>query len=476
MRKFQNLECRKRRDVLSLFGGRGIKKLTHATPNLPDSTTTRMNTLNLNQNQSPMTNTVYSELIRRFPASADLLSYLKSAEGGRLSVRTPPDAEGASESEKPYVVISYDKGTANMDVPHVEYFRSVVWDTVKNRPVSAAPSRGRAFSTASACDGPWVVEDFVDGIMLNMFWDGMWRLASRTNLDAKVGFYGKRSFAELFWETADAMSLNKDNLNTSRVYSWVLQHPSERIVVALPNGKPKLFLVEESELKENGDQVVFRDVDLAFREFQPTRHAVTTLDEVNAHVESWGKNAGYLWQGVVLKNLPADGKQPTRWKLRTEKYETARKLRGNQSKLPFLWLERFKERKLTAYLAIYSEEDTAANAVIESFKACTKELHRLYDDVYRKKLYPLGKAPQKYRKLLWEIHLDRKGAYFPHVREFMNGQDTARKLWLVNYEARYGATGTPALPASPPQEEDTVTIDADAPVASSKEPDYEVVD
>jgi len=432
-----------------------------------------MNTLNQNQDQNPMTNTVYADLIRRFPSSAALLTYLKSAEGGRLSVRTPLATDTETAVASPFVVISYDKGTANMDLPHVEYFRSVVWNTETNRPVSAAPSRGRVFSAATASDGPWVVEDFIDGIMLNMFWDGKWRIASRTNLDAKVGFYGKRSFADLFWETTEAMSLNKDNLNTARVYSWVLQHPTERIVVSLPNGKPKLFLVEVSEFTESGDQVVFRDVDLAFREFQPTRHALKTLDEVKVHVESWGRNAGYLWQGVVLKNLPAPGLQPRRWKLRTEKYETARKLRGNQSKLPFLWLERFTERKLTAYLTVYPEEDVAANAVVESFKACTKELHRLYDDVYRKKLYPLREAPQKYRKLLWEIHQDRKGAYFPHVRDFMNGQDTARKLWLVNYEARYGS-GSSANAA--PAEEETVTIEAETPVVPQVETDYDVVD
>lgn len=429
-----------------------------------------------------MKNTVYSDMISRFPAAADLLAYLKSAEGGRLSVRASPNAEPVAN---PLVVISYDKGTANMNIPHVEYFRSVVWNTETNRPVSAAPSRGRVFSSATASDGPWLVEDFVDGIMLNMFWDGAWRLASRTNLDAKAGFYGKRSFAELFWETADAVSLNKDNLNTSRVYSWVLQHPTERIVVNLPNGKPKLFLVEVSEFKENGDQLVFRDGDLAFREFQPTRHSLNTLEEVKAHVAAWGRNAGYLWQGVVLKNLPsasAAAANPIRWKLRTEKYETARVLRGNQSKLPFLWLERFTEHKLTAYLAVYPEEEEAANEVVESFKACTKELHRLYEEVYRKKMYPLGKAPQKYRKLLWEIHAVRKGAYFPHVRDFMNGQDTARKLWLVNYEVRYGpapssaAAALPASPASPVQEkeEETVTIEADAPVPQTQ--DYDIVD
>jgi hypothetical protein len=68
--------------------------------------------------------------------------------------------------------------------------------------------------------------------------------------------------------------------------------------------------------------------------------------------------------------------------------------------------------------------------------------------VYRKKELPLGQAPQKYRKLLWDAHQANKGAYFPHLRQFMNEQDTARKLWLVNYATRYeSAAAEPILAA-----------------------------
>jgi hypothetical protein len=73
----------------------------------------------------------------------------------------------------------------------------------------------------------------------------------------------------------------------------------------------------------------------------------------------------------------------------------------------------------------------------------------LYLKVYREKVLPLGEAPQKYRKLLWDAHKAGKGAYFPNLRSFMNEQDTARKLWLVNYEVRYPLTPAPTIDASP---------------------------
>jgi hypothetical protein len=39
------------------------------------------------------------------------------------------------------------------------------------------------------------------------------------------------------------------------------------------------------------------------------------------------------------------------------------------------------------------------------------------------------------------------GAYFPHLRNFMNAQDPARKLWLVNYETRYPAPASASASA-----------------------------
>jgi hypothetical protein len=92
-------------------------------------------------------------------------------------------------------------------------------------------------------------------------------------------------------------------------------------------------------------------------------------------------------------------------------------------------------------LEIYPEEAVPANEIVERFKACTQTFHDLYIQVYKKHELPLGAAPQKYRKLIWEARQRGVASYFPALRDFMNGQDTARKLWLVNYEVRYTGPG-----------------------------------
>ena len=414
--------------------------MTHESSLLDSSTMTTME------------NKTYSDLIAKFPTSEALLAYLRSAEGGRLIVRddmmTPDD---------PLIVIRYEKGVTDMTLPHVESFRSVVWNMRTNRPVCASPTRGLKFGAAvDAAVTDFLVEEFVDGVMVNLFWDEskqVWRIATRTHLDAACNYYGRRTFAQLFWETLALTGVNPSSLSKNYTYSWVLQHPEERIVVAPAYGLPKLRLVEVARILEDGGHLVMRTpkelLPVAVHAMLPETHELATLEDVKERVEAWGKRFGTQWQGLVIKNKEL-GASPRRWKLRSNEYDEARHLRGNQPKLQFTWLERWSANKLKQYTALYPEEANAANATVERFKACTQEVHDLYTKIYKLRAFPLGQAPQKYRKLLWEIHAAKKGSYFPELRTFMNGQDTARKLWLVNYEARYPApTVVPEVATAP---------------------------
>jgi len=377
---------------------------------------------------------IFSNLTKQFPTSQELFAWLQSAEGGLLNI-TNYDT---------FAMIYYDKTSSDMTVPHVEYFRSVVWDKVENKPVCVGPSHGLSFGAAIAHGlTDFKTEEFVDGTMINVFYNTYtkeWQLATRTQFGATGHFYGKRSFADLFWETFASKGFSKEKLVPGEYYSWVLQHPEERIVVAPPYGIPQITIVGASSV-EALDR---------FAACRPSSYSLSTLNDVKEFVAAEGKRLGSRWQGVSFY------KDGHRYKLRSTEYEEARILRGNQQKLPYLWLERWGQGKLMAYLRMFPEEQCDADKVITEFKACTQELHELYMQVYRKKTMPLGQAPQKFRKLIWEAHQAGKGVYFPHLRQFMNEQATARKLWLVNYDMRYGViTKGPAFSASAEAEADS---------------------
>lgn len=376
---------------------------------------------------SNTTHTMISDIASRFSTAEALFAWLRSEEGGRLMIR-----EDFMTPDEPLVLIHYKKEVSDLGAPHVGAFRSVIWNALTNQPVCVAPARGLKFSAAienGVVPADCVVEDFVDGVMINLFQtrSGEWDIATRTVIGGECNFYGKRDFADLFWETFDAAGLTEDMLVDGATYSFVLQHPEERIVVAPQYGIAKLYLVETTATELPAELSALR----------PQRHSdVKTLEDVKERVAAWGKRFRAGWQGLVIKT--ADGR---RYKLRSEQYDEARHLRGNQANRPYIWLERWGQGRLPAYLRLYPEEDAEANAVIQTFKDLTQEAHKIYYEIYKQRLYPLGQAPAKFRKLLWDAHTAGKASYFPHFREFANGLDTARKLWLVNFDRRFPAGG-----------------------------------
>jgi len=358
------------------------------------------------------TQSVFDSLTTLFPTAEALLAHLRSPAGGIHAV---------TETES-LALINYDKRFSSIRGD----FRSVIWNKVTNRPVSVSPGYGYRFSEAIAKGiGSFTTEEFVDGVMINQFYaDGSWQLATRTQLGATGSFFGKRSFATLFEETFASLGLTTDMLTPGVSYSWVLQHPEERVVVAPAYGIPVLKLVQ-----------VYGSVGsehASLNALRPETYKLATLEDVKDFVAAQGRRLGHQFKGVVLRT--EDG---TRYKLRSTDYEAAHHLRGNQAKRAYTWLERWSTGFLPAYLRLYPEEQCDAEAVIEKFKGLVQEVHDLYQKVYRRKELRLGDAPQKFRKILWEVNQQRKGAYFPLLRDFMNGLETKRKLWLVNYETRY---------------------------------------
>ena len=352
-----------------------------------------------------------------FPTPAATFDYLRSPAGGSLMVR---------ESDH-HALIYYKKGNTD---PRVSTFRSTVWCMEQNRPLYIAPARMQSLDALDPSATEFRVEEFVDGFMINMFYslaDKDWKLTTRTQLDASGHFYSKRSFADLFWETFASCGLTLDDLDLNLGYSWVVQHPEERIVVAPAYGIPTLTLVNVATL---GPDAVLSD---KLSALQPATYPLTTVAAVREFVTAEGRRRGHQFKGLVV--ITAEG----RYTIESVEYKAALALRGNQPKRPFTWLEHWTAGKLPAYLKIYPEEACEAEEVVGRFKECTQEAYDLYVKVYRERAFPLKEAPQKYRKLLWEARQDGTCAYFPNMRTFMNNQDTARKLWLVNYEVRYAA-------------------------------------
>ena len=94
----------------------------------------------------------------------------------------------------------------------------------------------------------YTVEDFVEGIMINAFYDDGWKIATKSNIGANCTFDSTRTFAELFDDCKAAVGLSLDTLNPEFSYSFVMKHPDHRIVT--PVTQPTLTCVAKFAGKE----------------------------------------------------------------------------------------------------------------------------------------------------------------------------------------------------------------------------------
>ncbi len=402
-----------------------------------------------------VSHSVFSNLIDAYPTWASLKTYLTSADGGRLRV------DDNSTPESPFALIRYTKGVSDITLPHVRAFRSVVWDVTTNAPVSAFPFKsvdGECLPTDDDFSDSYVVEPFVDGVAIGMFWDvysQRWRIHTRSTLDATCRYFSQtKTFAQLFAEATP--DLDYGALIKEHNYNWVLQHPENRIVV--PVAIPRAHLVSVGGARPGGTYVEMRP----YSESPITKkYGLTAFSGLSSwadvHALVVSENDKFKWraQGVVVKHTPTG----QRFKLRTAEYNRVRALRGNTARLDFLWLSKWADNTLFDYLAVYPEERARATAVSDKWKRATGDVFHIYTDVFKARSLDKTAIPPKYKPLVYGLHNlymttlkpTGKSVDWKATLEYMNSRDTAQKLFVINWELRQAAQqlGTPVIPIEP---------------------------
>lgn len=386
---------------------------------------------------------VFHDLIASYSTWPALSSYLTSAEGGHLRI------DDNSTPESPYAIIRYVKGKSDMSLPHVRAFRSVVWDTISHRPVSVTPFKsfdGESLpSDASPAD--YRIEVFMDGVTIGMFWDkynARWRIHSRSTMDANCRYYSQTTpFKDMFWEAAAIIGLNLDTLDKGASYTFVLQHPENRIVCSV--AAPRIHMVEKVLISDDCRVC-----------FDPIDHGIPRLDsatwtDVRNRLDEVNRRFKHNVQGYVVKDH--NGR---RWKIRTPEYNRVRRIRSNTPRRDFVWLSAWRDGTLFDYLALYPEERTLADATINRWKRATSDVYQYYVDVFKARNLDKSAIPPKYRPLVYGLHTKFMEELRPVGRSvdwkttvsFMNDRDVPQMLFVINWDLR--KPHADAIPIEPP--------------------------
>ena len=411
-----------------------------------------------------VTNTVFADLISAYPDWTRLSAYLRSPEGGNLTVYSVPNTD--------YAMIHYNRERSDVTKSTVGAFRSVVWNTVSNRPVSVTPFKsesGEVFEFRSdpfpvLVPGPnfnlmgaglFRVESFEDGVLIGQFWDTAsqsWRIHTRSTLDATANFFSKRSFASLW---ADAAKPDESELDKTVCYSWILAHPENRVGCTV--AAPSVRLIGQTQINAQTGVIttIHRDDTApALKKFLPRHLNTLRLEQENLNPVMnallgmlKALNATTDNQGLVFVS---EANPFRRWKVRTATYNKIRHMRGNSPRLDFHWMDLWSKGQLADYLKFFPEERTAATALVNKWKDVTSVTYRLYADVFKSRTLPKESIPAKFKPLVYALH----GYYMSMLRpahksldwsttvRFLNERDTAQKIYVLNWDLRATASTT----------------------------------
>ena len=357
-----------------------------------------------------------------------------------------------------YKVIRYNKNTLCHDnIPTYGIYRSVIVNS-ENQIVSFSPPKSvnadafiKNYNTKT---DSLVAEEFVEGTMINVFWDpkiglsGAWEISTRNTVGAVSSFYKSaksKTFRDMFLEAATNNNLDLVSLDKSFCYSFVLQHPENRIVV--PFKSPQLYLISMYIINNtNQNDIKVYSVDkLSFLELHPnTTIKIPTVYDWTTYTDLIDKyasmNTAYDVLGVVIHNSETG----ERTKIRNPIYEQVRQLRGNQPKLQYQYLCLRKEGKVSDFLKYYPENKKEFSTFRDQIHLFTNTLYSNYVSCYIKKEKPLMEFSEQYRTHMFNIHkhylddLKEKKMYVTNtvVIKYVNNIHPSLMMFCLNFQMR----------------------------------------
>lgn len=375
-----------------------------------------------------------------------------------------------------YSIIKYDKqafGLVQEDYDTIGLLRSVVVDDT-GRIVAYSPpkclsiteQREKSFNDNNIMTAPsdsttneWCAEEFVEGTMINMFYSekgSAWEIATKSTVGGNVVFYApknpketveirdKDTFRNMFFETCAKIGFKYEELPKEFMYTFVLQHPKNRIV--LPITEAKIYIIGLYSI--NNDTLDITQLSTAgFVEkygagviLRPKQLFADNYSVEGFKSEYASMNASYNTMGVVFCNMVTGD----RMKVRNPTYEMVKNLKGGEQKLQLQYLTLRHGGRVADYLKTYPEYKGDFAVFRGQLHGFTRSLHQNYLDCFVFKKRVFSEFPQQYKKFMSGLHKkyleelrENKGSVtFSYVVEFVNTQNPMFLMYSLNYVVR----------------------------------------
>ena len=345
--------------------------------------------------------------------------------------------------ENLYIIKYIKSDLTPANIQSLGLFRSVITDGV--RILSFSPPKSISIKSVAQKWGleQLKLEEFVEGTMINCFYhDNQWKIATRGNIGAKCSFYqdNNKTFYDMFYEALSYMGWDINALEKKYSYSFVLQHPDNRIVVPFKTPNVVIAGVYEYDgwtVTERSNIVSKLEGSIPKTYTNDARNYFSSWEGIIAYFCS--HNTSYNIVGIMIK-CP-DG---TRSKLRNPVYEKVRNLKGNSPKIQFQYYNLYQQGLIKEFLKYYPEYKETFWELRKELMDWTEQLWFLYKSRYIFKNIKDDDIGYSFRPHVWSLHslylnelrLEKQRVTKKVVINYIYNLEPARIMYAINYPLR----------------------------------------
>lgn len=373
-----------------------------------------------------------------------------------------------SSNKQQYVIVNYTQETDTLTDTYGKY-RSVIVNPQSNQIVGFSPP------TSFSLDGfvqrmnhnPFVVEELVDGIMMNVAWDSTvndWIISTKRTVDAANSFLRidnatppQLLFIDMFMEALAQHMVSLETLSKQYLYSFVMRHPANRIVT--PVIKPLLYLVrvyevntcdtassdEEYTLVQQDEPLshsyVITEVDIREHNrdcrlgflgtvYFPRRISQPIDSTIKSIADNYVPDCGFHERGISIY-CPQTG---MRTSIVNPQYEYVGNISGNLSNLEHKYITLVQSGNITLYLYYYPEHASVFNMFSIRIKRIVSQLYMAYVDCFIKKKFHITHYSQPFKHHLYQLHCYYK-TYLRPYKLFVTYESVNMYIWSLPYHA-----------------------------------------
>lgn len=377
-----------------------------------------------------------------------------------------------------YMIFNYDKLTFCFDEPlTTRQYRSIIMSYPEKQMLSFSLPKSLTpdvfFERNIEHSQEIYASEKIEGALIHLFYDyriNRWEIATKRavggvyhffNYKKKDGWFKKSKVRDLFMDALRIPRKTKfselrlfDELSKDYCYSFVLQHPENRIV--LPIVRPTLYLIAvfltlpisniavsiSPRLYETWEQI--RNIPVI--QFPESYHETYSL----TIYKKWylNREPDYNTAGIVVRNL----RTGDHCSVKNPMYEKMLKWRGNSNAhaLQYQYLALRRIGKLADYLAFFPKHKSEFSQFFDEYKKLVCDVHGFYMEKYVRK--EKTQISDKYLYFVDDLHknvflpllnkwrLDRSRAKPKMIRsmifDYFNKMEPEQLLYIFNYDQR----------------------------------------